>query len=105
MGRRIRAWLLNPVVAAGLWIGLLGAAMNYSVLQANGGMPVCGRVQRSGLHIAMTEYTELNWLADWIHMGDTTRSPGDVLIHAAILVSIIGVIWGYYYGNDGRRIA
>ena len=105
MARRFKAWLLNPVVAAGLWIGLVGAFMNNKVILANGGMPVCGRVVQDGIHIPMTDQTKLNWIADWIHVSGQVMSPGDALIYLAMLVGSIGVFWGFLYANDRRRIA
>ena len=102
---RIRSWLLNPVVAAGLWLGLLGSFANNYVLSANGGMPVCGRLHRTGIHIPLTDRTQHNWLADWIHCGDRILSPGDLLIYAAILVGAGGILWGYIHAHDARRVS
>ena len=116
MARRIRVWLLNEIVAIGLWLAMIGSAMNYFAIISNGGMPVCGAMYRNGFHIPMNENTNLPWLADWVHVQflDINRvvSPGDLFIWPGMGVSVFGIIWGYskfnwgsYHAHDGRRIA
>lgn len=102
MFRRIKAWLLNPVVATGLWIGLVGSAMNYSVLMANGGMPVCGQKNRIGIHIPLNEFTVYPALSDCIHILDRVLSPGDIVIYAGISCASVGILWGYLRGAQCR---
>lgn len=102
---RIRAWLLNEIVAAGLWIVLIGAAMNYTVITTNDGMPVRGQQRSRGIHIPMTDRTKLPALADWIHFKfldlDRIISPGDICLFAGIGIGSFGIILGYGRWNWG----
>lgn len=91
----LRQRLYYPsILGAGLTIA--GTALNKIVIRANGGkMPVYPTLskltgfvsdgQLSGsvdsLHILMTRDTKLNFFADYIDLGFSILSPGDVLIH------------------------
>lgn len=77
----------------GLLILTVGAALNLTVVVANGGrMPVAARAAsihgNVGQYTVMTGSTHLNWLGDWIglpaHLG--VYSPGDVIVAAGVLV-------------------
>ena len=79
--------------------------MNRFVISANDGhMPVYPTLSRltgyyrdgvlgetadiDGLHILMTSSTKLNWLADYIDLGFSVLSPGDLLIHAFLVIVV-----------------
>lgn len=103
--------LLLPVIRKKLYLqaivgsvfAVIGSVLNKIVINVNGGhMPVYPTLskltgfyhegQLSGnidsLHIFMTNATKLNFLADYIDLGFSILSPGDVLIHMFIAVII-----------------
>jgi len=98
----------------------LGAGLNQAVLVANDGkFPVMlnehaahsdmFRVGKNGfidiVHYRMTRETKLNFLADWINLGTSILSPGDLLLALAdMLRSPINVIWATLLINDVRRL-
>lgn len=78
---------------------LLGSALNRWVMAANGGrMPVYPTLSRwtgyyrdgamaaagDGLHVLMDGSTRLKLLGDWIDVGFSIMSIGDVLIHGFV---------------------
>ena len=87
-------WALVQLKALpGIWIGVIGAALNLVVMLANGGhMPVSavsGFVPREpgGLYIVAASTTQLNWLGDWIGVPGLlggAASPGDFLLALGI---------------------
>ena len=96
--RRIKTCLLNPIVAAGLWMGTIGSGSNWLCIKANDGMPVTGQVGRRGIHIEMTTHTRLAGLGDWIRLESVNRviSPGDCLIVAGIAIGSAGMLFGVW---------
>lgn len=91
----------------GCALTVAGTILNKLVINANGGkMPVLptlslltgyvSKDQLSGnvdsLHILMTESTKLNFLADYIDLGFSVLSPGDVLIHTFVSIIIFYTI-------------
>lgn len=81
-----------------------GTCLNRWVISANGGrMPVWptlsrltgyyrdGAIEASAdrVHMLMTEVTRLNILGDWIDVGFSVMSIGDILIHGFVFL----VIW------------
>lgn len=92
---------------AGAGMVLAGTALNRLVLSANGGrMPVwptlsritgyCGpKAFAEGLdaaHMRMGADTALNFLGDYIDVGFSIMSPGDLLIHGFTAVILYGAI-------------
>ena len=80
--------LLNRQMA-GLWVAGLGVLMNFTVIAANGGMPVMleaiklagGATDIAGArHIVLTENTRLAFLADVIPLPHGVISMGDVFL-------------------------
>jgi hypothetical protein len=105
---RTRSWILNEVVAAGLWIGLIGSAMNYVVIMANGGMPVRGERSPHGIWIPMTSGTKYQFLGDWVDLPFAMTlggpfSPGDFLIYAGMVVAGCGIVYGAVKHANDRR--
>lgn len=113
--RAFLASLLFPILQHRLYqraiIGtgmtLLGTAMNRLVLEANGGkMPVYPTFSRltgyfdpsaltggfDSLHILMDKSTPLKFLGDYIDVGFSIMSPGDLLIHGFSAVVLYGAI-------------
>lgn len=87
--------LLSFLRASFLWVLLLppaaaytGFALNEAVLVANHDtFPVLARDSAAATmlpdaegHVVMTHETHLNFLADWIDVGDGWESPGDEFI-------------------------
>lgn len=83
---------------------LTGAALNQAVLAANGGkFPVmlneaaaARYVDKDGFfqdrrHCRMTSETRLNFLADYINVGNT-MSPGDLLIDIGLLLNSYAIV-------------
>lgn len=98
---------LYPQAIAGAVMVGAGSAMNRIVMHANGGrMPVLPsfsgatayyregalELSRDVRHIMMSEATKLNFLADYIDVGFSVISPGDVLIHLFTTIVIYCVI-------------
>ena len=81
--------LLNRQMA-GLWVAGLGVLMNFTVIAANGGMPVmleavklAGGATDAALgakHVVLTEETHLAFLADIIPLPRSVISMGDVFL-------------------------
>lgn len=81
--------LLNRQMA-GLWVAGLGILMNFTVIAANGGMPVmleavklAGGATDAALgakHLVLTEETHLAFLADIIPLPGSVISMGDVFL-------------------------
>jgi hypothetical protein len=80
----------------GIWIAVIGAAMNLLVMLANGGhmpvSPVSGftPAHAGGLYIVGDSTTSLNWLGDWIGIPGIlggAASPGDFLIALGVGVT------------------
>lgn len=86
---------------------MIGTVLNRLVMAANDGhMPVYptlsrltgyfvnGAMEASGdaVHVLMTQSTHLKGLGDYIDVGFSIMSPGDVLIHGFITLIILGVI-------------
>lgn len=103
--------LLLPILRRKLYIqsfigsGLVifGTLLNQAVIKANNGhMPVFPTLSKltgffkegnlsqgiDSLHIELTESTKLNWLADYIDMGFSIMSIGDLFIHTFIPIVI-----------------
>jgi len=98
--------LYPQAIAGALMVGT-GSAMNRIVMNANGGkMPVIPsfsgftryyregalEVSRDVRHIMMSDATKLNFLADYIDVGFSVISIGDVLVHLFTTVVIYCVI-------------
>lgn len=98
---------LYPQAICGACLVSIGSVMNRIVMHANGGkMPVIptfsgvtyyyreGALAASGdiRHIMMSESTKLNFLADYIDVGFSVISPGDVLIHSFTTIIVFCVI-------------
>jgi hypothetical protein len=81
--------LLNRQMA-GLWVAGLGVLMNFTVIAANGGMPVMlEAVKLAGgsadavlgaKHVVLTEDTQFAFLADIIPLPHSVISMGDVFL-------------------------
>lgn len=81
--------LLNRQMA-GLWVAGLGVLMNFTVIAANGGMPVmleavklaggATDVALGAKHVVLTEETHLAFLADIIPLPRSVISMGDVFL-------------------------
>ena len=93
---------------------LAGSALNRCVMQANGGkMPVwptlsrwtgyyrAGAMDAAGdqLHMLMSDATRLNFLGDWIDVGFSIMSVGDLLIHGFVLLVVLRAIQRWNRGN------
>ena len=75
---------------AGLWVAGIGILMNFTVIAANGGMPVMVEaVELAGgsadmvlgaKHVFVTEQTRLAFLADVIPLPRSVISMGDVFL-------------------------
>ena len=86
-----------------LWIctGLsaLGIGLNLIVIFLNGGMPVAlapeeiDEEDRPYYH-SIRESTRLRFLSDWIPVGDSMISPGDVLLWIAAGILVLRAILG-----------
>jgi hypothetical protein len=82
---RIRPYLLLVVPTAFFWLGI---SMNSIAIAANHSqMPVewmggCGTYPEDHdiVHSCMTPQSRLKILSDWIQLGRTMTSPGDLLI-------------------------
>lgn len=98
---------LYPQAIVGAVMVGVGSAMNRIVMWANGGkMPVIPsfsgitlyyregalEVSQDVRHIMMSESTKLNFLADYIDVGFSVISLGDVLVHLFTTVVIYCVI-------------
>ena len=95
----------RAITGAGM-VGL-GTILNRLVMSANGGrMPVLPTLSRltgyfnpaslqqglDAVHIHMGADTALNFLGDYIDVGFSIMSPGDLLIHGFTAVILYGVI-------------
>jgi len=98
--------------APGVWLILIGLALNLAVIAPNGGMPVSrGALLRSGQASTLSELRGgvgtkhhlesagdvLTPLADVIAIGepvDQVASVGDVFVYAGLLWLIVGVMRG-----------
>ena len=89
------------IPAAGLVLVAAGAALNLLVIIANDGrMPadVRGRPSYDGYipspeypgYVPMTRRTRLRFLGDWIGVGRSLYSPGDLCIFAGALTAVAG---------------
>lgn len=94
---------LYKSAVAGCSMVLIGTVMNRIVMEANGGkMPVYptlsrltryyrpGALEASGdaVHCLMNESTKLPLLGDWIDVGFSIMSPGDLLIHGFVFIVV-----------------
>lgn len=89
---------------AGMWIAGIGVLMNFTVIAANGGMPVsaeaavlagqAGELVLDAKHVLLDETTRLPFLADIIPLPRTVMSLGDVFL-------AIGV--GVFLEEETRR--
>lgn len=81
-------WLNRQM--AGLWVAGIGVLMNFTVIAANGGMPVMleavklaggsADVALGAKHVFLTEETSLAFLADIIPLPRSVISMGDVFL-------------------------
>lgn len=98
--------LYNKAIAGSIMVAL-GSVMNRVVMNANGGrMPVFPTVSRftgyfkTGAleaaedvrHILMSSETPLKYLGDYIDVGFSIMSPGDILMHGFVTLVIYGVV-------------
>ena len=98
--------LYNHAVFGALMVAA-GTFMNKAVMNANGGrMPVYPTVSRltgyfrdgametagDARHMLMSAETKLRFLGDYIDIGYSIMSPGDILIHGFVTVVVYGVI-------------
>jgi hypothetical protein len=98
---------LYPRAIAGAGMVALGTLLNRLVMNANGGrMPVYPTLTRltgyfdpkalsgglDAVHLQMGADTALNFLGDYIDVGFSILSPGDLLIHGFTAVILYGVI-------------
>ena len=98
---------LYPQAIIGAIMVIVGSTLNRIVMYANDGkMPVLmsfsgftkyyndGAIEASNdvRHIMMTDTTKLNFLADYIDVGFSVLSVGDVLVHLFTTVVIYCVI-------------
>ena len=84
--------------AAGMWIAGIGILMNFTVIAANGGMPLLqeavalaggsGDLALDGKHVLLDESTRIPFLADIIPLPRSVVSLGDVFIAIGIGVFI-----------------
>jgi uncharacterized protein DUF5317 len=98
---------------AGVWVVTLGAAMNLTVILANGArMPVAAGVAGSlvqrghlGQYVLMGPNTNLNWLADWIGFSwpfPGAYSPGDLVI--AVGIGIVVILATVHQPDAGTKL-
>lgn len=98
---------LYPQAIVGAAMVGIGSVSNRIVMHANGGkMPVIPsfsgvtyyyregalEVSKDVRHIMMSDTTKLNFLADYIDVGFSVISPGDVLVHLFTTIVIYCVI-------------
>ena len=98
---------LYPQAIAGAFMVVTGSTLNRIVMYANGGrMPVIlsfsgitkyyqeGALEASQdvRHIIMSDATKLNFLADYIDVGFSVMSIGDVLVHLFTTIVLYCVI-------------
>ena len=98
---------LYPQAIAGALMVSAGSIMNRIVMNANNGaMPVIPsfsgftryyqdgalEISQDVRHILMSDATKLNFLADYIDVGFSVISPGDVLVHLFTTIVIYCVI-------------
>ena len=103
----IMKFRLYPQAIAGAIMVVTGSALNRIVMHANGGMmPVIpsfsgftkyyqeGALELSHdvRHVLMSDATKLNFLADYIDVGFSVISIGDVLVHLFTTIVIVCVI-------------
>lgn len=99
---------------AGAGMTLAGTALNRWVMSANGGrMPVyptlslwtgyyrAGAMEAAGdgVHVLMDGTTKLRLLGDWIDVGFSIMSPGDVLIHGFVFWIVYRTICAWNRGE------
>jgi len=107
--------LICPILKFGLYrravIGAVltgaGSFLNRIVMDANGGqMPVHPSISKltgyfkegaieaaqDARHVLMSQSTKLSFLGDYIDVGFSIMSPGDILIHLFVTLIIYGVI-------------
>lgn len=102
----LRFHLYPQAIVGAIMVGI-GTLSNRIVMAANGGkMPVIPtfsgitryyqqgalEVSQDVRHIMMSETTKLNFLADYIDVGFSVISPGDVLIHLFTTIVVYNVI-------------
>lgn len=107
---------LYPQAIIGAVLTCIGSVSNRIVMAANNGkMPVhpslsiltrycqAGALELSGdaRHILMSERTKLNFLADYIDVGFSILSPGDVLIHLFTAIIVYATIVRLNEGTKG----
>jgi len=110
---------LYPQAIAGAIMTCIGSVSNQVVMAANGGkMPVVPsfsgftRYYREGAlevsqdvrHIMMSDSTKLNFLADYIDVGFSVISIGDVFIHLFTTIIIYMVIVSLNKKEKGSSI-
>ncbi|NLK38725.1 MAG: DUF5317 domain-containing protein [Clostridiales bacterium] len=98
--------LYKPAIV-GSFLTILGTALNRIVISANGGfMPVYPTLSKitgyykegmleqglDNLHIMLTSETKLNILADYIDVGWSIMSIGDLLIHSFTSIIIYSAV-------------
>ena len=88
----------DRLVWTGVAISAAGFLMNLLVIAANGGrMPAAvdpDDVAGDDLYTPIDASTRLRCLSDWIDVGRWLVSPGDVLLAAAVPVTLGGRIFG-----------
>ena len=84
------------LVWSGLLVAAVGILLNLLVIAVNGGqMPAAvepSSLENGDPYQAITEKTRLRFLADWIDIGPWLISPGDLLLVASVLISLIGLV-------------
>ncbi len=82
---------------------ILGGLLNVAAISANNGMmPVyVGKLTNQEIfldneHVSMATYSHLKILCDYISIGDTIASPGDVLLVLGFLGLIVSFLVATY---------
>ena len=101
----IRRLYTQSFIGCGMVV--FGTILNKIVIHANDGhMPVYPTLSKytvyvtdevltrgvDDLHIPMTEFTKLNFLADYIDFGFSVNSIGDIIIHSFVAVVVFYTI-------------
>lgn len=112
--------LYKPGICGSILI-IIGTLLNKFVISQNGGkMPVFATLSKitgyykesafgvaDNLHIIGSETTRYKFLTDYIDLGISILSIGDVLIHSYIVIVIFYVIkeinQGLKYSTEGRK--
>lgn len=112
----LRFKLYSQAIAGAVMVGV-GSGLNKLVMHVNGGkMPVTPsfsgvtyyyregalEVSQDVRHIMMSESTKLNFLADWVDVGFSVISLGDVLVHLFTTIVIYCVIVRLNKQKEGK---